>query len=133
MGGVDHADQLRLRMTYGVNRKSKKWWHRIFWGLLDIMFVNSYVIYKVVHGDISLLDFRRSVVQGLLTLRELPTSNKRHSTPKHINLASKKRRGKQWSVSKDVRLTKREIHWPRFVSNRGRCEVCAINGVQSRP
>ncbi|XP_050426609.1 piggyBac transposable element-derived protein 3-like [Adelges cooleyi] len=41
MGGVDHADQ--LRMTYGVDRKSKKWWHRIFWGLLDIMFAISSV------------------------------------------------------------------------------------------
>lgn len=65
MGGVDHADQLRT--TYGVNRKSKKWWHRIFWGLLDIMFVNSYVVYKQIHGSITLLDFRRSVTQGLLT------------------------------------------------------------------
>lgn len=131
MGGVDHADQLRT--TYGVNRKSKKWWHRIFWGLLDIMFVNSYVVYKQIHGSITLLDFRRSVTQGLLTLRELPKSNKRQSTstPKNKGPATK-RRGKEWSVSKDVRLTNRGIHWPKFVTNRGRCEVCAINGIQSR-
>lgn len=43
MGGVDHAD--RLRALYNVDRKSKKWWLRIFWGLLDITFVNAYVIY----------------------------------------------------------------------------------------
>lgn len=42
MGGVDHAD--RLRALYNIERKSRKWWHRLFFGLLDIMFVNSYVV-----------------------------------------------------------------------------------------
>lgn len=46
MGGVDTAD--RLRALYCVDRKSPKWWHRIFWGVLDIAFVNAYV----VHGFI---------------------------------------------------------------------------------
>ena len=44
MGGVDKADMLRT--LYAVNRKSVKWWHRIFWGLLDIAFVNSYMVYQ---------------------------------------------------------------------------------------
>lgn len=28
MGGVDHADQLKA--AYGLNRRSKKWWHKLF-------------------------------------------------------------------------------------------------------
>lgn len=46
MGGVDHAD--RLRAVHGVDRRSKKLWHRLFWGLIDFAFVNAYVI----HSDI---------------------------------------------------------------------------------
>ena len=33
MGGVDKADM--LCSLHGIGRKSKKWWHRIFFGLLD--------------------------------------------------------------------------------------------------
>ncbi|KAF2891791.1 hypothetical protein ILUMI_14382 [Ignelater luminosus] len=43
MGGVDHAH--RLRTVYGLNRLSTKWWHRLFWGLIDITFVNTYIIF----------------------------------------------------------------------------------------
>lgn len=76
MGGVDHADQLRT--SYGVNRKSKKWWHRMFWGILDIMFVNAFVIYKERHEKLPLLEFRRQVVQGLMTQKEVTTPSLAH-------------------------------------------------------
>ncbi|XP_045134450.1 piggyBac transposable element-derived protein 2-like [Portunus trituberculatus] len=65
MGGVDKHDM--LRQLYGTNRKSMKWWHRIFWGLLDMCIVNAYVVYKESHGSLPLLDFRRDLAQGLLT------------------------------------------------------------------
>lgn len=42
MGGVDHAD--RLRALYNVDRKSKKWRLKIFREMLDITFVNEYII-----------------------------------------------------------------------------------------
>lgn len=62
MGGVDLAD--RYRALYQVDRKSKKWWQRLFWGLLDVTFVNSYVVYKQMFNDISVLEFRRLVSMG---------------------------------------------------------------------
>jgi hypothetical protein len=69
MGGVDHAD--RLRALYNIERKSRKWWHRLFFGLLDIMFVNSYVVYCSLFEKISVLEYRRAVVQGLLTQQSI--------------------------------------------------------------
>ena len=41
MGVVDKADMLRA--LYGLDRRTMKWWHRIFWGILYIAFVNLYV------------------------------------------------------------------------------------------
>ena len=41
MGGVDKADMLRA--LYGLDHGAMKWWHRIFWGILYIAFVNLYV------------------------------------------------------------------------------------------
>ncbi|XP_060875876.1 piggyBac transposable element-derived protein 3-like [Metopolophium dirhodum] len=116
MGGVDHADQ--LRMSYGVDRKSKKWWHRLFWGILDIMFINAFVIYKERHKKIPLLVFRRQVVHGLLSEKEVITPSRAHLFQKRKNTENtevpKKRRGKPLSVSKDVRLHNRGIHWLKF-------------------
>lgn len=136
MGGVDHADQLRT--SYGVDRKSKKWWHRLFWGILDIMFINAFVIYKERHGKIPLLVFRRQVVQGLLSEKEVITPCRAHLFQKRKNTENtevpKKRRGKQLSVSKDVRLHNRGIHWPKFTKSRGQCELCSFKyQLQSRP
>lgn len=43
MRGVDVADQLRA--SYSCQVRSHKWWHRIFFFLLDVSVVNMYVIY----------------------------------------------------------------------------------------
>ena len=44
MKGVDLSNQ--LISYYELNRKTIKWWKRIFFHLLDIAIVNSFIIYK---------------------------------------------------------------------------------------
>ena len=44
MCDVDKADM--LKSLYEIDRKSPEWWHRIFFHLLDVALVNSYIIYK---------------------------------------------------------------------------------------
>ena len=39
MGYVDKGDM--LKSLYGLDRKSKKWWHRIVFHFLDVALVNS--------------------------------------------------------------------------------------------
>jgi len=34
MGGVDKADM--LRSIYDLDRKSRKWWHRLFFAMLKL-------------------------------------------------------------------------------------------------
>lgn len=66
MGGVDKADMLCA--VYGIGRKSKKWWHRIFFGLVDHTLVNAAIAFKKIEKEgISLLNFRRTVAQSLIT------------------------------------------------------------------
>ncbi|KAJ8931061.1 hypothetical protein NQ314_016090 [Rhamnusium bicolor] len=128
----------------------KKWWHRLFFGLLDIVFVNSYVIYKKINPDnnVSLLEFRRGVSTGLMIKsnakkRTLDISNgSRGAAPSSRSSASSrnnnsvnppKRRKYNYSVSNDVRLGNRGAHWPIFGKDRRRCEQCSSMGVESRP
>lgn len=104
MGGVDRAD--RLRALYNVDRKSKKWWLRIFWGLLDITFVNAYVIYCEMFGETDVLEFRRSVALGLMTNRSTP-SRKSICLKRSAPQMPTNRRKKTLSNTKDVRLGNR--------------------------
>lgn len=147
MGGVDFAD--RLRQCYCTDRRSKKWWHRLFFGLLDIAFVNSYVIYKKMNPseNVSLLDFRRGVSLGLIhstdnvlkkrsfTKKFVSANSNPNSSPRDSPTSSTviKRRKYNYSVPDDVRLGNRGTHWITFTKERRRCEQCSSRGIESRP
>lgn len=131
MGGVDTAD--RLRALYCIDRKSPKWWHRLFWGILDIAFVNAHIIHGLIMEKTSVIDFRRSVAQGLMSMKDIKDNKKRLSRDSVPSPGPSKRRKTGFSTLKDVRLGNRGVHWPMFVPNRGRCEVCSMKKVQSKP
>lgn len=124
MGGVDRADQ--LRSTYGMIRRSRKWWHSLFWGFLDIAFVNAYVIYNLQFEKVSTFEFRRSISMGFMAMNSC-TSNRRTTDP------IVKRRKYNYNVSDDVRLGNRGSHWVVYENNRGRCVMCSSRSMQSRP
>lgn len=44
MNGVDHADQ--IRSCYSTYRASRKWWHYIFWFLVDVSIANAFILFK---------------------------------------------------------------------------------------
>ena len=44
VGPVDGSNQ--MRQAYGIDRKSKRWWIRLFLFMLDVTTVNSFIIYK---------------------------------------------------------------------------------------
>ena len=43
MDAVDKSDQ--LPQSYAIDRKSRRWWKRIFHFSLDLTMVNAYIIY----------------------------------------------------------------------------------------
>lgn len=127
MGGVDHHDQ--LRQCYGLDRRSRKWWQRIFWGCIEITFINSFVIAKKVLDEppTNLLDFRRDLTRSLCYMSPLRTKKR-----KSISAKGKKRRY-DYSIPPGIRLSNLGNHWPKFMEKRGRCEVCSSQGIQSKP
>ncbi|KAJ8971292.1 hypothetical protein NQ314_000769 [Rhamnusium bicolor] len=44
MGGVNRADM--LKSYYAIDRKSRKWWHQLFWHFIHTALVNSFIISK---------------------------------------------------------------------------------------
>lgn len=121
MISVDKHDQ--IRQVYDRDRKSVKWWHRLFFWFVDMTIVNYFVIFKETNStDISFFDFKRDVARGLLILgrNDIARAPKRHHT--------------EYSVPRSVRLVNVGVHMPVFdESKRLRCEVCSMKKIQSRP
>ena len=117
MGGVDKADMLCA--VQGLNRKSKKWWHRLFFGILDRAIVNAQIVYsKRERETVSVLDFRRQVAHALILLGRPPQIGRPISSP--ASEVPTKQRGKEYSVPSAARLGNRGVH-------------CQVNGAESRP
>ena len=49
MAGVDQCDQ--LRSSYSLNRKSVKWWKKVFFQMLEVTVANSKHLYALLHPE----------------------------------------------------------------------------------
>lgn len=114
MGGVDRFDQMLER--YAIGRRSIKWWHRIFYYLLDMAVVNSFVLWKLNRPDkekCSQLTFRlklaRQLVNGFSSRKAIGRP------PNFVKLA----------VPVEVRLANVGVHFPKKDTNRRRCKLCS--------
>lgn len=82
MGGVDLIDS--LIGLYRINLRSKKWYHRLFFHLVDMTVINVWLLYRrqIVTGDgstkaMSLHEFKANAAEALCRSGMAPTSNKR--------------------------------------------------------
>ncbi|XP_043468349.1 piggyBac transposable element-derived protein 4-like [Leptopilina heterotoma] len=112
MGYVDYSD--RLLATYKIDRKSKRWWLRLFWHFLDLVVVNSFIIYKNQNTQptLTLKQFRLQLVEQLVD-RKLRTSKGRKRKQPEVNTHKPK-----------VSLTKRHTesaHMPEHSTDFRRC------------
>lgn len=125
MGCVDRADQ--LKSYYEISRKSKKFWHRLFFHFLDLVTVNSFILFNVrqLHlggTGMNLKDFRLAVVAGLLGASQ-PTPRGRRTNPKQIS-----------KFKKTIPLEKRfdqAMHMPVRDKSR-RCTYCSTKNNPHR-
>ena len=63
MNGVDLADQYTV--YYSFIRKSKKWWKKVCFWLLEVSIVNSYILFKYRNTSYTHVQYRKSVVESL--------------------------------------------------------------------
>jgi len=120
MGCVDKADM--LKSYYEISRKSKKWWHRIFWHFVD---VNSYIIYNQLFPTHTMLlkDFRLAIVDHLVGFSNRPKRGRPASTSPLKKYKSK--------VSDTIRTTQ-TFHFPAVQDTRRRCVYCSTKAQEKR-
>ena len=92
MGFVDYFDQ--LKSMYAIDRKSRKWWHRLFFHFVDMIVTNAFILHKELPEDTeykNMKDFRLSVISGLVYLgQENVKAVKRSSTSGTVQIKKHK-------------------------------------------
>jgi len=112
MGGVDLADQ--MAGLYDLDRKSLKWWKKVFYRFLLFAVVNSWVVHKELQRKpkMAFLDFLCDLSESLIAKGQSGNPVKRSS-----------RSGR---CSKRVKLMKNVgEHLPVEGKTRRRCAGCA--------
>lgn len=118
MGGVDKFDQYHER--YAIGRRSTKWWHRIFYYLIDLAIVNSYLLWHLRNPKCDHLTFRlklsRQLINGYTTRKSIgrPPNFVKISTPD------------------EVRTANVGVHMPVKNVNYRRCKLCSSKSVENR-
>lgn len=114
MGCVDRADM--LKSCYEIDRKSKKWWHRLFWHFVDVTVVNSYILYRSSPNaeKLTMKFFRLRIISGLIGVTKKNTPGKK-SVPRE-------NRFKPY-VPPEVRKSN-AVHMPVHGGSR-RCALCS--------
>jgi hypothetical protein len=116
MRGVDRGDQLQT--YYNLGRRSVKWWRRVFFYIVEVAVMNSYVLdrnvrptdhAKVGWGKRDLYHFRLELTNLLIGGYR---GAKRIGRPRSLHNAQL------------GRLTHSSRHWPLSVGTKGNCVVC---------
>ena len=87
MSGVDHSDQ--YNSYYVVNNKSRKWWKKVFFHLMNTSVTNAFILYKLVtpvKKQLSGRLFRLQIADALMASYQLTSEReRRHPSGNHQN------------------------------------------------
>lgn len=138
MGGVDLMDSLLGR--YKIVMRSRKWYMRIFYHLLDLSIINAWLLYLRVNKDnkekskMKLLEFRLDLAETLCRIGtfEKPKRGRPSMTPSPSPCPSKKKKANSVAAApptKDVRYDQLG-HWPTHTEKpcKQRCKMEECKG-----
>jgi len=117
MGHVDNTD--RMANNYTASRRTWKWTKKLFFHLLDLAIVNSYILLSSCGGKkISHRDFRLTLIREILARSGYEP---RPSMPV----------GRPAQTFTNIgRLdTRHNKHWPARNPTQRRCRVCSARGM----
>ena len=115
MGAVDQHDA--LRGSASCSQKSMKWWHTLFWWMLDAAMVNAYCVYTFAEKKAGREPDRRDVfvekvILELTRLNECATPSAPLATPKR-----RRRTDSRWGMDCCLSL-------PELYKKKKRCVLC---------
>lgn len=135
MGGVDRFDQ--VKGTYAVGRRSKRWWLRIFYFLVDASLTNSFILYSLTSRveKLTNLEFRVAVARGLIG--GYSSRKRRSSLPTYICKKSRIACPEVYqktinAVPEELRFVNVGDHMPAELETYRRCKLCSTKVKDKR-
>jgi hypothetical protein len=119
MGYVDKAD--RMTNSYSISRRTWKWMKKLFFHLLDLTILNSFILLSSCGAKHSHRDFRLALVRNVLE----------HAAV--CRPCPKRPLGRPPAVSSTIfRLEEASLHhWPTSSAKRMNCHVCSACGKKT--
>lgn len=135
MGGVDLLDSLIA--LYRTKVRSKKWYLRLFFHMMDMVMVEAWLLYKrdstncgvQQKEQLSLMDFKTEVACCLCKEDRICSKRGQPSLSIQTGLDLKRRRGPTAPVPPAPVRLDRIDHWSVYSENRGRCKYPGCNGI----
>lgn len=132
MGGVDLLDS--MLGYYRITIRSKKWYLRLFFHMLDLTVVNAWLLFRrKKQAKLPLLEFKAAVSEGLCRAGK-SCERKRPGRPSwdvEAAIQEKKKKGPAAPMPpQDVRLD-RVGHMPCWSEKRQRCKLPSCNSLSS--
>lgn len=134
MGGVDLLDSLIGR--YKIRMRTRKWFMRLFYHMVDMSMVNSWLLYKRTKLQLgepvkyTLVEWRKDLAFTLTRQGFQKSTRGRRSTSFEQSLKKINRTRPTVRPTKDVRLDKCD-HFPKTDWKRGRCKYPNCSGYTS--
>lgn len=134
MGGVDLFDQLHA--CYNISWKSRRWWLKLFYYLVDASIVNSFILYKT-GASTSKPPFKPKshlMFRSMLANQLIGDYNGRKAQSSWLVIGknkAKKEDGRAVSVENTVRLSNVGEHLPTKTTSR-RCARCSTEKTPKR-
>lgn len=132
MGGVDLLDSNMGR--YKIFLKSRKWYLRIFYHLVDLSVVNAWFLYKRacqqkgVNTVLKQADFRSEIAETLTKIGTAGPSKRGRPSSLEQEIASKRKRGPTQHVPPKEIRTDQIGHWSVFENGKMRCKYPLCKG-----
>ena len=133
MGGVDFVDMLIA--LYRIKIKTRRWYIKIFWHLVDICKVNAWNMYRrhcqqkgvANRKMMSLLQFSRQLASALIHANKIHVQKQTGRPSKRASLErvqeNKRKKAIVPTPCQDVRYDQLG-HWPEPVEKKDRCRLC---------
>ena len=132
MGGVDLADMLIA--LYRIEVKTKRWFIKVFWHLVDICKVNGWLLYRRHSRQLGLpgakqkpfLQFCTEIATALINIKKAPQSSRLGRPKKRPSTEANSHGGKRAAEPtpiNDIRYDQTG-HWPLPSAYKKRCRVC---------
>jgi len=121
MGYVDNSD--RMANSYSMCRHTFKWTTKLFFHLLDLTVLNSWILLSSCGAKYTHWDFRLLLVRNLI---EEAGKSQDRPTPRLVGRPSA-------AATNVLRLESRHNqHWPAKSSTNVHCRVCSFRGQRKR-